>query len=207
MSVTRTHIDNNRAKQLKYPPTFKAAKRLERILFQLCQYPKVIKIICIGRLKEPHYANAAGEYLKRLERYSRVEIFEIKEQTDKNVEVAKRKEAALITDKLNPLKGYFSIALDGRGQEFSSEEFAELLKKPNLAFVIGGPDGLRVVRRFLAEAAGHLKAEGRILLVISSLQPKDKLEALLKKHHFTHHSLASKNFFFEKLEVWELSSV
>jgi methylase of polypeptide subunit release factors len=69
----------------------------------------------------------------------------------------------------------------------------------------GGPDGLRTARRFLAEAGGHLRLNGHVLLVISSLQPKAKLEALLQKHHFAHPSLSSKSFFFEQLEVWELS--
>jgi len=103
----------------------------------------VIRIICVGKLKEPHYAQAAAEYLKRLERYARVETFEVREQTDRNAEVAKRKEAALISERLSSLNGYFTVALDGRGQQVSSEEFAELLKKQNLAFVIGGPDGTR----------------------------------------------------------------
>ena len=103
----------------------------------------MIRIICVGKLKEPHYAQAAAEYLKRLERYARVETFEVREQTDRNAEVAKRKEAALISERLSSLNGYFTVALDGRGQQVSSEEFAELLKKQNLAFVIGGPDGTR----------------------------------------------------------------
>ena len=71
----------------------------------------------------------------------------------------------------------------------------------------GGPDGLKTVRKFLADAGQHLSSGGKILMIVSSLQPKDKLEELLQKHHFTYRSLSSKSFFFEKLEVWELSSV
>ena len=70
----------------------------------------------------------------------------------------------------------------------------------------GGRDGLRVVRRFLADAGAHLAPGGKILLVVSSLQPKDKLQGLLAKNHFAHNSLLSKSFFFERLEVWELVS-
>ena len=70
----------------------------------------------------------------------------------------------------------------------------------------GGPDGLRVVRRFLAEAGGHLRPNGHVLLIISSLQPKEKLEALVLRHGFSSRSLSSKSFFFEKLEVWLLQS-
>jgi len=70
----------------------------------------------------------------------------------------------------------------------------------------GGRDGLKVVRRFLAQAKKHLALEGSILLVVSSLQPKEKLGALLTKHNFSHHCFASKSFFFEKLEIWELQT-
>ncbi|MCL6088925.1 MAG: methyltransferase [Candidatus Marsarchaeota archaeon] len=87
----------------------------------------------------------------------------------------------LPTAKLDKVKGSLNSALDG------------------------GPDGLKVVRRFLVKAGRHLAPNGKILLVISSLQPKDKLEALLSRHGFSHHPLSSKSFFFERLEVWELS--
>lgn len=87
----------------------------------------------------------------------------------------------LPTSKMDKVKGSLNSALDG------------------------GPDGLRVVRRFLAEAGLHLAPGGKILMVVSSLQPKGKLGVLLQKHHFACRSLSSKSFFFEKLEVWELS--
>jgi release factor glutamine methyltransferase len=68
----------------------------------------------------------------------------------------------------------------------------------------GGRDGLKTVRRFLAEAGHFLAPDGRILLVVSSLQPQDKLEALLLQHHFAYNSLSSQSFFFERLQIWEL---
>lgn len=68
----------------------------------------------------------------------------------------------------------------------------------------GGRDGLKTVRPFLAKAKKHLALNGRILLVVSSLQPKDKLEALLQKNHLSYRSLSSQSFFFEQLEIWEL---
>ncbi len=71
----------------------------------------------------------------------------------------------------------------------------------------GGPDGLKIVRKFLAQAGAHLAPQGKILLVVSSLQPKDKLKVLMEKYHFSHLCLESKSFFFEKLEVWELRAI
>ncbi|VVC01930.1 putative S-adenosylmethionine-dependent methyltransferase [uncultured archaeon] len=70
----------------------------------------------------------------------------------------------------------------------------------------GGRDGLKVVRRFLARVGKHLAPSGHILLVVSSLQPKDKLEKLLVQHHFSYCMLSSQSFFFENLQVWELSA-
>lgn len=101
-----------------------------------------IKIACVGRLKEPHYAAACGEYIKRLERYARVEVVEVKECSDRNIEVAKQKEARAIAEMADKPADSYKIALDRSGKQLTSEEFAELLKKPKLTFILGGPNGL-----------------------------------------------------------------
>ena len=49
------------------------------------------------------------------------------------------------------------VALDERGREFTTRQFAELLKSET-AFVIGGPDGL----------SDGLKSEAALLLRVSS---------------------------------------
>ena len=99
-----------------------------------------IRVICIGKLKERHYKEAAEEYLGRLPRYGRVEVIEFREQTDKSPEVAMRKEAELIIGKLR--HGSSVVALDAHGKPASSEEFSQLLRKPDITFIIGGPVGL-----------------------------------------------------------------
>ncbi len=68
----------------------------------------------------------------------------------------------------------------------------------------GGKDGLDTVARFLAQAKNHLAPGGKILLVISSLQPKEKLDKLLARNGFHAEVLAEKRFFFEKLQVLAL---
>jgi len=102
----------------------------------------VIKLVCVGKLKERHYSEACCEYLRRLRKYVKVEVVELREQSDRNPEVAKKKEAALILKELEGLSGWFTIALDSSGLQQTSEEFAETLRKPKTAFIIGGPDGL-----------------------------------------------------------------
>lgn len=100
----------------------------------------MIRIFCVGRLKERHYQDAAGEYLKRIGKYGKLEVVELKEQTDKNPDVSKRREAQLIIERLKA--GSYVVALDSSGKQASSEEFSEILKKPDVTFIIGGPDGL-----------------------------------------------------------------
>lgn len=101
-----------------------------------------IRVICVGRLKEPHYAAACGEYLKRIKKYARIEVVEIRECSDRNPQVAMRDEARAIAERTNKTADYYKIALDRRGKQTTSEEFAMLLKKPKLTFIIGGSDGL-----------------------------------------------------------------
>jgi len=106
------------------------------------EYVKVIKLICVGRLKEPHYRQAAEEYLRRLRGDVRVEVTEVRERQDRNPEEAKRREGEEILEKTGKLRGFMKIALDRRGRQQTSEEFARLLAKGDTLFIIGGPEGL-----------------------------------------------------------------
>jgi 23S rRNA (pseudouridine1915-N3)-methyltransferase len=98
-----------------------------------------IRLLCTGRLKEPHFRDAQNEYLKRMGRYARVEIVEFKEQSENNPEISRKKEAKPILERMGD---GFAVALDSRGCQMTSEEFAKLLKTPDLSFILGGPDGL-----------------------------------------------------------------
>jgi len=102
----------------------------------------VIKLVCVGRLKEDYLAKAAAEYLKRIGWYGRIEVVELRECAERNVEVAKREEGKHILGKIGGLEDYFKVVLDSGGKQFSSEEFSRLLGKQNLFFVIGGPNGV-----------------------------------------------------------------
>ena len=100
----------------------------------------MIRLLCIGRLKERHYADAATEYLKRLARYTRTETVELRECTDKNPDVSKSREGKLLIERLKD--GTYVVALDRNGRQLSSEEFSCILKRPDVTFIVGGPDGL-----------------------------------------------------------------
>jgi len=69
----------------------------------------------------------------------------------------------------------------------------------------GGKRGDEVIIEFFKKAKSHLADKGIILLVLSSLTPKDKILKLLEKKSLNHKVLASKPLFFETLEVWEIT--
>jgi 23S rRNA (pseudouridine1915-N3)-methyltransferase len=106
-----------------------------------------IRLVAVGKLKEPHFKAAADEYLKRLQPYARVEVTEV---ADRDVTADEAKAlAAEGADLLRALgDSPYVIALDLHGPERTSEEFADWIEdlgrrgSSDLAFVIGGAAGL-----------------------------------------------------------------
>jgi len=98
-----------------------------------------IKLLCVGKLKEPFYIAAASEYAKRLKPYYKLEVVEIAERD--LVSEAGDIRAALA-------KGCFTVALCIEGEMLSSEELAAKIDRlaarglSKLCFVVGGSDGL-----------------------------------------------------------------
>ena len=105
----------------------------------------MIKIICVGKIKEKFYADAAKEYVKRLSKYTKLEIVEIDDINDKSIEVIKRKEKEKILSNIKE-KDYV-ITLEITGKKIDSVSFSKKLEEINLnysniVFVIGGSYGL-----------------------------------------------------------------
>lgn len=99
----------------------------------------MIKVICVGKIKEKFFKEAIDEYLKRLSKYTKIEIVEVE---DSNV---LEKEASLISKYIND-KDYV-ITLEIEGSELSSLELANkidstLTNNSNITFIIGGSLGL-----------------------------------------------------------------
>ena len=42
----------------------------------------MIKVICVGKIKEKYLQGAINDYLKRLSKYTKMEIIEIEDQND-----------------------------------------------------------------------------------------------------------------------------
>lgn len=98
----------------------------------------MIKIICIGKLKETYLKEAIEDYKKRISKYHKLEIIEL---PDSNAE----EEKELIKKHLNP-KDYI-ITMEIEGKELSSIELSQKIDKtfitnPNITFIIGGSEGL-----------------------------------------------------------------
>lgn len=111
-----------------------------------------VTVICVGKLKEKFYLDAASEYVKRLGRYCRLEILELPEQrlpenpAPAEIERALAREAEAVRARIPP--GAAVAALCVEGELRSSEELAALLERQagsgekGLVFLIGGSYGL-----------------------------------------------------------------
>ena len=111
-----------------------------------------VTLICVGRLKEKFYQEAAAEYAKRLNGYCKLNVVELAEQKlPKNpslgeIQSALEKEGDAIRGKIPPNSSVIALAIEGKPR--SSEELAELIAawehtaSKHLVFVIGGSYGL-----------------------------------------------------------------
>ncbi len=111
-----------------------------------------VDIICVGRLKDKFFEEAAGEYLKRLKAYAKVNITEIKavelpdEPNASQISAALEKEGSEILKKIPSNAKVVTLCIEGK--LFSSEDTAKLLADTALSgcseivFIIGGSYGL-----------------------------------------------------------------
>ena len=111
-----------------------------------------VTILCVGKLKEKFYIDAAAEYVKRLQRLCRLEIVELPESrlpdepSPAEIRRALQAEAAAIREKLP--KGGALVAMCIEGKSCSSEELSRRLAdfgvqgKTQITFLIGGSVGL-----------------------------------------------------------------
>lgn len=108
-----------------------------------------INIVCVGKIKEDYFASGVQEYIKRLNRFAKVSVIEVKEKNivqDPNPseisEILKREGEEL----KKYLSGYV-IALAIEGEKVSSESFSNKLKsvkdkQGEITFIIGGSYGI-----------------------------------------------------------------
>ena len=128
-----------------------------------------VTILCVGKLKEKFYIDAAAEYVKRLSRFCKLELVELPEErlpsnpSQAQIDAALEKEAAAIRAKLAPGASLVALCVEGRMR--SSEELSGLLSDwssrggSSLSFLIGGSYGLHP----------SIKAEAQVKLSMSPM--------------------------------------
>ncbi len=103
-----------------------------------------INVISIGKIKEKYFVEAISEYVKRSSRYADVRVLELPEAPPtKSVEEQKKIESSQLLAKATG----FTIAMDFRGKEMSSESLASFIQTKctegvsEFSFLIGGSHG------------------------------------------------------------------
>lgn len=99
----------------------------------------MIKILCVGKIKEDYLEKLIDDYKKRIGKYIKIEIVELKDFVDYDKEINNLAK--------NIKKSDYNIGLDLSGKMFTSVEFAEkideiLTRNSNITFIIGGSLGL-----------------------------------------------------------------
>ena len=98
-----------------------------------------INVVCIGKLKEKYWRDAVDEYIKRISRFAKVEIIELRESrlpenaSPADEEKVKYQEGEEILKRIKP--GDFCITLEIMGKQLDSVELAEQIKKIWIRFV------------------------------------------------------------------------
>ena len=105
----------------------------------------MIKIITVGQIKETYLKEAVKEYEKRLSKYTKLEIIELKDLSYNDEKKVLIEEGQSILKNIDS-KDYV-ITMEIEGKELSSTEFAEfidstLINNSNMVFIIGGSLGL-----------------------------------------------------------------
>lgn len=99
----------------------------------------MIQIICLGKIKEPYLEQLINDYCKRIKKYHKLDIIELKDENDLKIEAKNILKYIKEKD--------FVIACDIHGKKMNSREFAKLidstfLNTSSIDFIIGSSEGL-----------------------------------------------------------------
>lgn len=99
----------------------------------------MIKIICLGKLKEKYLVDLVSDYANRINKYHKLELIELKDEEDLE------REANNILKYIG--KNDYVITLEIEGKEIDSVSFAKLIDETfithsTITFIIGSSTGL-----------------------------------------------------------------
>ncbi len=116
-----------------------------------------IAILCVGKLREPFWRDAAAEYVKRLSRFGSVDVIECpdlpepKNASDADIARVVEAEGTALIAQLRPRDHVVALCVDGGRPDSSA--FADSLRRiedggaGRAVFVIGGSNGLSAAVR------------------------------------------------------------
>lgn len=116
----------------------------------------MIKIICVGKLKEKYLIDLVDDYKNRIRKYHKIEILELK---DSNL----KEESELILKKIN--QENYIILFDRKGEIVNSTDIACIIDKAflnsygTIEMIIGGSEG---VSEEVVDAANFIVSFGNI---------------------------------------------
>lgn len=99
----------------------------------------MIKIICVGKIKEKYLSDLINDYKMRISKYHKIDIIELKDSD-------KKRESVEILQNVKSTE--YNILLDINGEEYTSVEFSNYISKVftnmngTITFIIGGSDGV-----------------------------------------------------------------
>ena len=105
----------------------------------------MIKIVCVGKIKEKYLKDAIDEYQKRISKYTKLNIIEVKDYDYEDINKVLQEEKEQI-EKYIDSKDYL-ITLEIEGKQITSKELAKkldntLTHNSNITFIIGGSYGI-----------------------------------------------------------------
>lgn len=105
----------------------------------------MIKILCVGKIKEKYFSDAIAEYQKRISKYTKLEIIEVEDIFEQNVSDIKKKEAELLNKYISSKDYVITLEIEGKlldSIELSKKISDTLIINSNIVFIIGGSYGL-----------------------------------------------------------------
>ena len=113
----------------------------------------MIKILCVGKIKESFFTEGIKEYQKRIEGYTKFSILEVKEVNTQDINKNILEEGKNLLSKIT--EDEYVITREIKGKRIDSVELAKLIEEKQtygfskITFVIGGSNGLsdEVIRR------------------------------------------------------------
>ena len=106
-----------------------------------------INVISVGNVKEKYLQELIADYKKRISKYAKIELIELKDESNKiNENVVKETEGERILSSIK--ESFYVILLDLRGQMLDSISLSKKLDEistyhsSKIAFIIGGSFGV-----------------------------------------------------------------